>query len=87
MVVICIHAKELSRPSKPRQNPSNQKGDMTAELPEPANPRRLGPARERTVRWHDPGPTTAVGLSMAGVDYLNAMIDGTLPPPPIAGLT
>jgi len=23
---------------------------------------------------------------MAGVDYLNAMIDGTLPPPPIAGL-
>jgi len=24
---------------------------------------------------------------MAGVDYLNAMIDGTLPPPPIAGLT
>ncbi len=23
---------------------------------------------------------------MAGVDYLNAMIDGMLPPPPIAGL-
>ncbi len=59
---------------------------MTAELSEPANPNGWGPAREKTVRWHDPGPTTAVGLSMAGVDYLNAMIDGKLPPPPISGL-
>ena len=59
---------------------------MTAELPEPADPTSWGPAREKTVRWHDPGPSTAFGLSMAGVDYLNAMIDGTLPPPPIAGL-
>jgi uncharacterized protein (TIGR00369 family) len=26
------------------------------------------------------------GLSMAGIDYLRAMADGTLPPPPISGL-
>jgi uncharacterized protein (TIGR00369 family) len=45
-----------------------------------------GPERSRTVTWHDPRPSTAKGLSMAGVDYLRAIIDGTLPPPPVAGL-
>jgi uncharacterized protein (TIGR00369 family) len=45
-----------------------------------------GSERSRTVSWHDPGPSTATGLSMAGMDYLRAIIDGTLPPPPVAGL-
>jgi uncharacterized protein (TIGR00369 family) len=30
--------------------------------------------------------TAAKGLSMAGIDYLTAMMNGALPPPPIAGL-
>jgi uncharacterized protein (TIGR00369 family) len=45
-----------------------------------------GPPRSRTVTWHDPGPGTARGLAMAGIDYLRAMIAGELPPPPIAAL-
>ena len=45
-----------------------------------------GERRSKVVTWHDPAPTTARGLSMAGVDYLRAMVDGTLPPPPISGL-
>jgi uncharacterized protein (TIGR00369 family) len=45
-----------------------------------------GEQRSRTVTWHSPGPSTAKGLSMAGIDYLQAMVDGELPPPPIAGL-
>jgi len=45
-----------------------------------------GPQRSRTVTWHSPGPSTAKGLSMAGIDYLRAMVDGELPQPPIAGL-
>jgi uncharacterized protein (TIGR00369 family) len=45
-----------------------------------------GDQRSKVVSWHDPAPTTAIGLSMAGLDYLKAMVDGTLPPPPIAGL-
>src|SRR6185437_1634135 len=44
------------------------------------------PQQSRTVTWHSPGPGTARGLSMAGIDYLRAMVDGTLPPPPISGL-
>jgi uncharacterized protein (TIGR00369 family) len=45
-----------------------------------------GPQRSRTVTWHDPGPGTARGLAMAGIDYLKAMIAGELPQPPIAAL-
>jgi uncharacterized protein (TIGR00369 family) len=55
---------------------------MTAELAETTPPDSWGPQRSRTVTWHEPGPSTATGLSMAGVDYLQAMIDGKLPPPP-----
>lgn len=59
---------------------------MTEELTDTATRDSWGPARSRTVSWHDPGPSAAKGLSMAGLDYLRAMIDGALPPPPIAGL-
>jgi uncharacterized protein (TIGR00369 family) len=59
---------------------------MTAELVDPDLRADWGPERTRTVTWHSPGPSTAKGLSMAGIDYLRAMVDGQLPPPPIAGL-
>jgi hypothetical protein len=55
-----------------------QRGDIVAE--------DWGAPRSRVVTWHDPGPSTARGLTMAGLDYLRAMIDGTLPPPPICQL-
>lgn len=58
---------------------------MTAE-PTHAHIDGWGQKRTKTVSWHDPAPATAIGLSMAGIDYLNAVIDGTLSPPPIAGL-
>jgi uncharacterized protein (TIGR00369 family) len=45
-----------------------------------------GPQRSRTVAWHEPGPGTAPGPAMAGIDYLKAMIAGELPPPPMAAL-
>ncbi|HME15050.1 MAG TPA: hypothetical protein VKG83_06320 [Mycobacterium sp.] len=31
-----------------------------------------GPQRSRTVTWHEPGPATARGLAMAGIDHLKA---------------
>jgi hypothetical protein len=52
---------------------------MTAELAETTAPDSWGPQRSRTVRWHEPGPSTATGLSMAGVDYLQAMIGASAP--------
>ena len=59
---------------------------MTIELTKPADTKDWGEQRSRTVTWNDPGPSTAKGLAMAGVDYLQAMIDGELPQPPISGL-
>ena len=60
--------------------------EMTAELAETSTREDWGPQRSRTVTWHEPGPSTAKGLTMAGVDYLRAMVDGELPQPPIGGL-
>lgn len=45
-----------------------------------------GAPRERTVTWHDPMVGAGAALSMTGLDYLRAMADGTLPPPPISAL-
>jgi uncharacterized protein (TIGR00369 family) len=59
---------------------------MTVELTKAADRRHWGAQRSRTVTWHDPGPSTDRGLSMTGVDYLQAMIDGDLSPAPIACL-
>jgi uncharacterized protein (TIGR00369 family) len=49
-------------------------------------PASWGEPRTRTVEWFDPTASAAAGLAMPGIDYLRAMRDGTLPPPPIAGL-
>jgi uncharacterized protein (TIGR00369 family) len=58
---------------------------VTAELIETPED-SWGEQRSKVVTWHDPAPTTARGLAMAGIDYLRAMADGLLPPPPISGL-
>ena len=49
-------------------------------------PDTWGEPRSRTVTWHDPAPAAAQGLALPGLDYLRSMVDGVLPPPPIAGL-
>ena len=42
--------------------------------------------RTVTVEWSDPAALAAAGRSMAGIDFLRALRDGRLPPPPIAQL-
>jgi uncharacterized protein (TIGR00369 family) len=59
---------------------------LTAELTADQHRAEWGDRRTKVVAWHDPAPTTAKGLSMSGIDYLRAMVDGALPPPPISGL-
>jgi uncharacterized protein (TIGR00369 family) len=43
-------------------------------------------ARTITVEWTDPAALAAAGRSMAGIDFLRALRDGRLPPPPLAQL-
>ncbi len=58
---------------------------MTAELVD-IERADWGQPRSKTVTWHEPGPSTAKGLTMPGIDYLRAMADGSLPQPPIGAL-
>jgi uncharacterized protein (TIGR00369 family) len=40
--------------------------------------------RTRTLEWEDPVVTASIGATMAGIDYMRAVVAGELPPPPIA---
>jgi uncharacterized protein (TIGR00369 family) len=40
--------------------------------------------RSRTYSWQDPIALRDAGATMSGLDYLNAVFGGKLPPPPIA---
>jgi hypothetical protein len=43
-----------------------------------------GVPRQKTITWYDPLAAAEKGAAMAGIDHLRAMLDGLLPPPPIA---
>lgn len=46
-----------------------------------------GPARRKTVTWHDPAIALAAAATMPGREFLQAILDGDLPRPPFAALT
>ena len=46
----------------------------------------FGLPRSRTITWYAPGPVTAKGLSMRGIDHLTARMNRDLPPAPISAL-
>jgi uncharacterized protein (TIGR00369 family) len=43
-----------------------------------------GPRRRRGYQWQDPAVSAGAVAAMAGLDFLRAIADGTLPAPPIA---
>jgi len=45
------------------------------------------PAERRLeITWEDPQQIPAAGRTLSGLDFLQAMIDGRIPPPPVANL-
>lgn len=42
--------------------------------------------RTRTVSWHDPRPLGEAGRGLSGLGFLQKIISGELPPPPLAML-
>ncbi|MBV9684598.1 MAG: PaaI family thioesterase [Solirubrobacterales bacterium] len=46
-----------------------------------------GSPRTKTVRWYDPAIAKASAVTMPGREFLQAIIDGRVPPPPFAQLT
>jgi len=60
---------------------------VTAEAAaEPTAPEEWGEPRSRTVTWHDPLITAAGALERSGLETMQAIRDGVLPPAPIAML-
>jgi uncharacterized protein (TIGR00369 family) len=60
---------------------------MTAELADTQTaPEAWGDPRSRTVTWHDPLITAAGAMERSGLQTMEAIRDGVLPPPPIAML-
>jgi uncharacterized protein (TIGR00369 family) len=47
---------------------------------------RWGAPRSRPISWHDPLVLAVAGAELSGREFLQAIIDGRLPPPPIATL-
>ena len=41
-------------------------------------------SRSRTLVWQDPVPTAAAGATMTGMEYMRAVVEARVPPPPIA---
>jgi uncharacterized protein (TIGR00369 family) len=44
------------------------------------------PVRSRLVEWEDPLIGAAAAKTMSGLEYIQALIDGSVPPPPIVTL-
>ena len=42
--------------------------------------------RERVVDWQAPGPVATAAMGLSGMDAMQAIRDGRLPPPPLAKL-
>lgn len=42
--------------------------------------------RSRTITWQDPMIGARAALEMTGLEYLQALLDGSVPPPPIIAL-
>jgi uncharacterized protein (TIGR00369 family) len=42
--------------------------------------------RIRSFDWQDPTATQAAGMELSGLEVMRAIVDGTLPPPPVARL-
>jgi len=49
-------------------------------------PARTRDARTRDVTWHAPSTLTAAAADLPGRELLQAIVDGHLPPPPMAEL-
>ena len=45
-----------------------------------------GPIRSKTIEWHDPKGSARQAQQLDGLTFIQAVVDGSVPPPPIASL-
>ena len=90
---VCVHAGRQVGVAEGRIVDANGRLYATAsttmivfDLPPPRPLADDDAPRERTVEWADPTASAAAGRTMAGIDYLRAMLAGSLPRAPISAL-
>lgn len=42
--------------------------------------------RERTYAWEDPAAAARAGANLSGLEFLQAIVDGEIPPPPVGAM-
>jgi uncharacterized protein (TIGR00369 family) len=57
---------------------------MADSADSPAQPVAWGPPRSKEITWFDPMSAATAGATLPGVEHLERMMRGELPPPPIA---
>jgi uncharacterized protein (TIGR00369 family) len=73
----------MSKPAQPDQPPQPGHSARAGRL----TPREAwGPPRSKVVTWYDQAATVAGGAGLSGLGFMQALIDGKIPPPPIAQL-
>lgn len=45
-----------------------------------------GPPHTKTITWYSPADHRAGAVGMAGIEYLQGIVDGRFPPPPISAI-
>jgi uncharacterized protein (TIGR00369 family) len=71
----------MSKPEQPDQPPQPRHIARAGRPPQPA---AWGPPRSKVVTWYDQAATVAGGAGLSGLGFMQALIDGKIPPPPIA---
>jgi uncharacterized protein (TIGR00369 family) len=71
----------MSKPAQPDQSPQRARPPRSGRL---TPPEAWGAPRSRVVTWYDQAATVAGGAGLSGLGFMQALMDGTIPPPPIA---
>jgi uncharacterized protein (TIGR00369 family) len=70
--------------SKPGQPDHPRHPGHPAQADRPEQPEAWGAPRSKVVTWYDQAATVAGGAGLSGLDFMHALMDGKIPPPPIA---
>jgi uncharacterized protein (TIGR00369 family) len=80
-VATFVSSLDLWRRARDRCEPMTL--DQAARIRRADDESRSG-ARTRTTSWEDPAPGLAAAAGMSGLEYIRALFEGRLPPPPMA---
>jgi uncharacterized protein (TIGR00369 family) len=70
--------------TKPEQPDQPRHPGHSEQAGRPERPEAWGAPRSKVITWYDRAATVAGGAGLSGLDFMHALMDGMIPPPPIA---